>query len=93
MIQRPGYCKDFEDYALDKSTAVTGDSLDQKVVWETQSDLESLKGKYIRLKIAGPNLMASSASFEAYGMTFRLAVGTTRFFSGAIEMPIQRRRE
>jgi len=66
-IQRPGYSKDFEDYVLDKCTAVTGDALDQKIVWKDQSDLESLKGKYIRLKIAGPNLMAYSASFEAMG--------------------------
>lgn len=64
-IQRPGYSKDFEDYSLSKCTAVSGDALHQEIVWENQSDLESLKGKYIRLKVAGQNIAAYSASFAA----------------------------
>ncbi len=64
-IQRSGYSKDFEDYTLEDCEPVAGDSLEQEIIWKNQTDLESLKGKYIRLKIAGPNLIAYSASFEA----------------------------
>ena len=64
-IQRPGYSKDFEDYALDDCAAVTGDDSHQEIVWKNQTDLESLKGKYIRIKVAGSNLVAYHASFES----------------------------
>lgn len=64
-IQRPGYSKDYEDYALEKCIPVSGDAEHQAIAWEAHSDLESLKGKYIRIKVAGSNIKAYSATFEA----------------------------
>ena len=43
---------------------VTGDSLRCEIRWKNQPDLSALKGKNIRLKISGLNLIAYSASFE-----------------------------
>jgi len=43
---------------------VTGDSLRGEIRWKNQPDLSALKGKNIRIKISGRNLIAYSASFE-----------------------------
>jgi len=43
---------------------VTGNSLRCEIRWKNQPDLSALKGKNIRLKISGRNLIAYSGSFE-----------------------------
>jgi hypothetical protein len=43
---------------------VTGDHQRSEIVWKTQRSLDALKGKYIRLKISGRNIIAYSASLE-----------------------------
>ncbi len=63
-IQRPGYSKDFEDYTLADCIPVTGDCLRQEIKWKSRADLAALKGKYIRLKVSGRNILAFSASIE-----------------------------
>jgi hypothetical protein len=44
---------------------VTGDHPRREIVWKTQRTLDALKGKYIRLKISGRNVVAYSAAIEA----------------------------
>jgi len=44
---------------------VTGDRLRREIVCKPQTNLDALKGKNIRLKISGRNVVAYSATFEA----------------------------
>jgi hypothetical protein len=64
-IKRPGYGGDYEGFTLADSVPVKGDSLRQEIVWKNHANLDVLKGKYIRIKVAGKNVVGYSASFEA----------------------------
>ena len=63
-IKRPGYGGDYESFTQAASVPVSGDQLRQEIRWQERADLAALKGKYIRLKVAGKNLIAYSASIE-----------------------------
>ncbi|MEO7600217.1 MAG: hypothetical protein ABIV50_14880 [Opitutus sp.] len=63
-IKRPGYGGDYAGYTTSDCVPVTGDSLRREIVWKTQTNLDALKGKNIRLKITGRNVLAYSAAFE-----------------------------
>ena len=63
-IKRPGYGGEYEGYATADAVPVSGDSLRREIVWRNRSTLDDLKGKYIRLRIAGRNVIAYSASIE-----------------------------
>jgi hypothetical protein len=64
-IKRHGYGSDFEGFRTEDCIPVTGDSLRQPVGWTAHATLDALKGKYIRLRLSGRNLLAYSATFEA----------------------------
>jgi hypothetical protein len=64
-IKRPGYGGDYEHFTTADCVPVTGDHLRREIVWKTQRTLDALKGKYIRLKISGRNVVAYSAAIEA----------------------------
>jgi hypothetical protein len=64
-IKRPGYGGDYETFTTADCVPVTGDHLRREIVWKTQRTADALKGKYIRLKISGRNVVAYSARFEA----------------------------
>jgi hypothetical protein len=63
-IKRPGYGGEYPGYTTADCTPVTGDHLRREIVWKTQPNLDALKGKNIRIKITGRNVVAYSASFE-----------------------------
>ncbi len=63
-IKRPGYGGDYETFTNADCVPVTGDHLRREIVWKTQLTLDALKGKYIRLKISGRNVVAYSAAIE-----------------------------
>jgi hypothetical protein len=63
-IKRPGYGGEYPGYTTAECTPVTGDHLRREIVWKTQSNLDALKGKNIRIKITGRNVVAYSAVFE-----------------------------
>jgi len=63
-IKRPGYGSDYDGFTAKDCVPVTGDSLHREIVWKTHPNLAALKGKYIRVKVAGRNLVGYSASFE-----------------------------
>jgi hypothetical protein len=63
-IKRPGYGGEYLGYTTADSMPVTGDSLRREIVWKTQPNLDALKGKNIRIKITGRNVVAYSAAFE-----------------------------
>ncbi len=46
------------------SVPVTGDSQRQEIVWKNHANLDALKGKYIRPKVAGKNVIGYTAAFE-----------------------------
>ncbi len=62
-IKRPGYGSDYEGFSLADSVPVTGDQHQQAIVWKDHANLDALKGKYIRIKVAGKNVVAYSAEF------------------------------
>jgi hypothetical protein len=64
-IKRPGYGNDYDGFTQADSIPVSGDHLRREIQWKERMDLDPLKGKYIRLKIAGKNLIAYSATIEA----------------------------
>jgi hypothetical protein len=64
-IKRPGYGAEYPGFTLAECVPVQGDSLRREIVWKSNATLDALKGKYIRLKVAGRNVTAYSASFEA----------------------------
>ncbi|MSU24421.1 MAG: hypothetical protein EXS32_11430 [Opitutus sp.] len=64
-IKRPGYGGEYEGFAAADCVPVTGDSLRREIIWKSATKLDALKGKYIRLKISGRNVVAYSAAFEA----------------------------
>ena len=55
---------DYENFTAADCVPVTGDHQRCEIVWKTQRSLDALKGKYIRLKISGRNVIAYSASLE-----------------------------
>ncbi len=63
-IKRPGYGGDYENFTAADCVPVTGDHQRSEIVWKAQRSLDALKGKYIRLKISGRNVIAYSASLE-----------------------------
>jgi hypothetical protein len=63
-IKRPGYGGEYPGYTTADCTPVTGDHLRREIVWKTQPNLDALKGKNIRIKITGRNIIAYSAVFE-----------------------------
>lgn len=63
-IKRPGYGGDYEGFALADSVPVTGDQTRHEIVWKDRRTLDALAGKYVRLKVAGRNVIAYSASIE-----------------------------
>ncbi len=63
-IKRPGYGDDYERFTQADCIPVTGDTLRGEIIWKNGARLDELKGKYIRLKVAGKNAVAYSASFE-----------------------------
>jgi hypothetical protein len=63
-IKRPGYGAEFEEFRSEDCVAVTGDHLGEKIVWKNRMTLDALKGKFIRLKISGRNVVAYSAEFR-----------------------------
>ncbi len=63
-IKRPGYGGDYENFTQAESVSVTGDHMRQEMVWTERANLNVLKGKYIRIKVAGKNITAYSASIE-----------------------------
>ncbi|MBI4623032.1 MAG: hypothetical protein HY736_07405 [Verrucomicrobia bacterium] len=63
-IKRPGYGGEYEGFTTAECVPVTGDSLRQEIVWKNHATVEALKGKYIRIKVAGKNVVAYSAAFE-----------------------------
>lgn len=63
-IKRPGYGDDYAQFKQADSVPVTGNHLRQEITWKTGARLDELKDKYIRLKIAGKNVVAYSAVFE-----------------------------
>ncbi|MCF7688020.1 MAG: twin-arginine translocation signal domain-containing protein [Cephaloticoccus sp.] len=64
-IKRPGYGGDYVGFSLAECIPVTGDSLRQEIIWKNHANLDELKGKYIRIKVAGKNLVGYSAALEA----------------------------
>jgi len=64
-IKRPGYGGDYAGYNAADCVPVTGDRLRREIVCKPQTNLDALKGKNIRLKISGRNVVAYSAAFEA----------------------------
>jgi len=64
-IKRPGYGGDYAGYNAADCVPVTGDRLRREIVCKPQTNLDALKGKNIRLKISGRNVVAYSATFEA----------------------------
>lgn len=63
-IKRPDYGGEYPGYTTADCTPVTGDHLRREIVWKTQPNLDALKGKNIRIKITGRNVVAYSAAFE-----------------------------
>jgi hypothetical protein len=63
-IKRPGYGGEYEGFTAAESVPVTGDSLRQEIVWKDHATLDALKGKYVRIKVAGKNVIGYSASLE-----------------------------
>ena len=63
-IKRPGYGGEYEGFTTADCRPVTGDHLRQEIVWKNHATLEALQGKYIRLRIAGKNVVAYSATLE-----------------------------
>lgn len=63
-LKRPGYGSDYEGFTQADSVPVTGDHTLRQITWKGHADLDALKGKYIRIKIAGKNVIAYSASIE-----------------------------
>ena len=64
-IKRPGYGGDYAHFTTADCVPVTGDHQRCEIVWKTQRTLDALKGKYIRLRISGRNVVAYSAAIEA----------------------------
>jgi hypothetical protein len=64
-VKRPGYGTEYEGFNVADCVPVTGDSQRQEIVWKNHANLDALKGKYIRLKISGRNVVAYTAAFEA----------------------------
>lgn len=63
-IKRPGYGDDYVRFKQADSVPVTGDQQHAEITWKTGARLDELKGKYIRLKVAGKNAVFYSATFE-----------------------------
>lgn len=63
-IKRPGYGGEYEGFTAAESVPVTGDSLRQEIVWKDHATLDALKGKYVRIKVAGKNVIGYSATLE-----------------------------
>ena len=64
-IKRPGYGIEHEGFAAKDCHPVKGDQTKAAITWATKANLDELKGKYIRLRLHGRNLVAFSAAFEA----------------------------
>ena len=64
-LKRPGYGNDYEGFTQADCVPVTGDHAGREIVWKNRTDLDALKGKYVRIKVAGKNVIAYSASIEA----------------------------
>lgn len=62
-IKRPGYGDDYARFTQAESVPVTGDQPRAEITWISGARLDELKGKYIRLKVAGKNAVAYSAAF------------------------------
>lgn len=63
-IKRWGYGGEYAGYTREDCVPVAGDHAQCPIEWKTKSNLDGLRGKYIRLKIHGVNLIAYSAAFE-----------------------------
>ena len=63
-IKRPGYGGEYEGYTTADCVPVSGDSTRREIVWKNRKTLDDLKGKYIRLRVAGRNVITYSASIE-----------------------------
>jgi hypothetical protein len=63
-VKRPGYGTEYEGFNVADCVPVTGDSQRQEIVWKKHANLDALKGKYIRLKVAGRNVIGYTAAFE-----------------------------
>ena len=64
-IKRPGYGAEYEGFTPAESVPVTGDHLRQEIIWKNRANLDALKGKYIRIKVAGKNVIGYTAVLEA----------------------------
>ncbi len=63
-IKRSGYGGEYPGYKHEDCVPVRGDRAYCPIVWKTKSNLDELEGKYIRLRIQGPNFIAYSATFK-----------------------------
>jgi len=64
-IKRPGYGAEYEGFTTADCVPVSGDQRSAAVKWKLPAGLDALKGKYIRLRISGRNVVAYSATFVA----------------------------
>ena len=61
-IKRPGYGGEIEGYTTEECVPLKGDDLARPVVWKNRASLDALKGKYIRLRVSGRNILAYGAT-------------------------------
>jgi len=59
-----GYGSDYKGFTQEDCVAVRGDQARGEIVWKTKASVDELKGKYIRIKVSGRNVIAYSAAFE-----------------------------
>jgi len=63
-VKRPGYGIEYAGFDQKDCQPVTGDQTHAAITWAAKTNLDELKGKYIRLRVHGRNATAFSASFE-----------------------------